>query len=144
MCGSFLFDPLDNVGIIHRQRTVNIIEVRNWVKYHGEIMSMAEFCRRFGVDYERMRSRASGRNDLFAPLPHHEGETMKGKWKTGGSGGYTLEELSEMYSRFRDNEFATDILADLACLKRRSSDVEKLESQIQKYLENQRKEVTGK
>ena len=100
-------------------------------------MTMAEFCRRFGIDYEIMRSRVRGGRDLFAPV----GTTPA---KTSPASGYTLSELSNLYSLFRDDEFALDILADFAGLQRGSSAVVKLERKILKYLEKLRKEVHGK
>ena len=145
MCGSFLCPhPLDNVGIMPRQRTVKIIEVRNWVKYHGEIMSMAEFCRKLNIEYDRLRARITHGYDLFAPLRQIPQDSSPQVDAKSGGKGYTLEELADLYSRFRDDEFVLNILADFSGMPHGSPAVVKLEREIQTYLENQRKEVHGK
>lgn len=102
---------------------------------------MAEFCRRNDIDYERMRSRAANGYKMFKSMPDFDDiPTNAGK---ACDDGYTFSELAEMYSRFRNEEDALDILADFAGLRRGSSAVVRLEQSIQRYLEIKRKEVHG-
>lgn len=139
----FYPNPLDNRVIIPRQRrAVNSINNKYYVMYRGEVMTMADFARLIGVDYARLRRRAIGGSDLFSPMMNAQTEATKKK-EPEKTYGYSLEELAEMYSHFRDTEGALDVLADFACLRRKSSAVVRLEKQIQKYLEEKRKEVQG-
>lgn len=104
-------------------------------------MSLAEFARMFGVDYKRLRERATHGRDMTKPLPGVDGDELFPKSKKVA--GYTLEELAELYSRFRGDEDELGILADFACLPRSSNKVVKLQKVLEKYIEENRKEVLG-
>lgn len=101
---------------------------------------MAEFSRRIGANYEPLRIRASLGRDVFKPIRYSQDNAPP---PSGKDGGYTLEELANLYSLFRSEEDALDILADFSGLRRGSSAVVRLERKIQTYLENLRKEVHG-
>ena len=135
----FYPNPLDKRVIIPRQRMVSKIKNRYFIEYQGEVMKLSEFAKIVGVDYNRLRHRVQRGQNLFDPLP----EVRANINDEESYPGYSLEELAEMYSRFRDEEDALDILADFSCQERRGKGVEKLRQDIEKYLEEKRKEVQG-
>jgi len=131
--------------IICRQRTVsNISTLKNkyWVNYNGTLMTLADFARMIGVRYNTLRGRAQRNEDMFAPLSQTPSE-RRSTARTFSSklGGYTLEELAELYVKFRGSEDELEILADLACMRRHGSSVVKLQRQIEEYLEQKQMEV---
>lgn len=119
---------------------VSKIKNRYFIEYQGVVMKLSEFAKIVGVNYNRLRHRAQRGQDLFDPLPETKASLRDEEEIYCG---YSLEELAEMYSRFRDEEDALDILADFACQERRGKGVEKLRQDIEKYLEEKRKEVQG-
>lgn len=124
---------------------ISTVKNKYWVNYNGTLMTLAEFSRMIGVRYNTLRGRAQRNEDMFSPLSttpvdkHGDARTFSSKL-----GGYTLEELAEMYVRFRGSEDELEILADLACMKRHGSAVVRLKRKIDQYLEEKRKEVHGK
>lgn len=122
-----------------------IDNTKYFVKYKGEVMPLSQFARLIGVNYEMLRKRMAQGRPLdvpaktvaeFAAPPLHK--------DSDDSMGYTMDELAEMYSRFRGTEEALYVLADLACLPRRGKTVRKLKQEIEDYLEQKYKEVHGK
>lgn len=121
---------------------VRKIESRYHIKYKGKVMPLREFADMIGVDYERLRRRlARGCSLESLPLKDEEYDSPEPKREGSGSGMYTLEELADMYSKFRNEEDAQYILADLACLPRRGKAVRRLQTQIENYIEEKRKEI---
>ena len=108
-------------------------------------MSLKDFAELVGADYDRLRDRARHGYNVFKPLPtaHVEPQMPQRKEPTL-TGGYTMEELAELYRRFRGAEDELDILADLSCLKRRSKAVRQLRKQLQEIIEKKYREVKGK
>lgn len=116
-----------------------------YVDYDGKIMPLADFARAIGVRYDTLRCRACRNEDMLAPLSTTPSEQRELARKNATkAGGYTLEELSDLYVRFRGAEDELEILADLACLRRHSSSVVRLKRNIEEYLEQKRMEVQGK
>lgn len=121
-----------------------MIQARYYVDYNGEIITLKEFARRTGVRYSTLQGRAARGADLFSPISQYSEEALHTRHTSYVVGGYTLEELSEMYMRFRGAEDELDILADLACLRRHTSAVVRLKHSIEEYLEHKRMEAQGK
>ena len=150
MCGLFLCPyPLDKPHIIlwYIQRTVTVISntKKYYVDYEGKTMTLADFAREIGVRYDTLRSRACRNENMIAPLSTTPSEQRELLRKTATrAGGYTLEELADMYVRFCGSEDELEILADLACLRRHSSSVVKLKHSIEEYWERKRMEAQGK
>lgn len=119
---------------------VSHIKNKYFVEYRGVVMKLSEFAKLVGVDYNRLRHRVQRGQDPFEPLPEVKAILNENEENYPG---YSFEELAEMYSRFRDEEDAMDILADFSCQSRRGRGVEKLRQDIEKYLEEKRKEVQG-
>ncbi len=106
------------------------------------VMSLADFARLMGVDYNLLRARARREKNVFAPMPKVEKvRTYTPKKTETVDGGYSMAELAELYSRFRGTEEELDVLADFACIPRQSDAVKKLRKEIQKYIEKKYKEV---
>ena len=97
-----------------------------------------------GVRYNSLRARAREGRDLFAPVSQCNEENAVPRSRTNQTGGYTLDELSELYARFRGSEDELVILADLACIPQRGERVKALRETIINHLEQKQKEVYGK
>lgn len=115
-----------------------------YVDYNGEVMTLKEFARRTGVRYSTLQNRALRGAYLFSPISQYSEEALHTQPTSAVVGGYTLEELAEMYMKFRGEEDELEILADLACLRRHSSAVVRLKHSIEEYLEHKRMEAQGK
>lgn len=101
-----------------------------YIRYHDEVMTAGEFARRFGLSYDVLRKRMANGEDITAPFEqrvYREPETTK-------MHGYTMEELAELYVRFRGDEEELQILSDFACVTRKEA--VKLRKQILEYIEN--------
>jgi hypothetical protein len=120
------------------------MENKYYVRYQGVVMTMADFARLCNVDYDTLRKRARTGKDLFSPIREDDKSRFPEKKASKKTHGYSLGELAEMYSRFRGDEEELVILADLACLRRGSKEVVELKKEIEKYLYDKRKEVSGK
>lgn len=81
---------------------------------------------------------------MFLPVSQYAEENSKPRSTENRVGGYTLDELSELYSRFRGSEDELQILADLACIPRRGSRVKLLREDIIRHLERKEMEAKGK
>lgn len=122
---------------------VDINNLKYFIDYHGERMTLREFANRLGVRYDTLRARAVRGKDLFSPITTSYDDVARPRSVSTKDGGYTLEELAELYVKFRNDEDALEILADLACLRRRSSAAVRLQRRIEEYLEQKRKEIQG-
>lgn len=107
-------------------------------------MTLREFARRNGVRYDTLRARAVRGVDLFSPITTSYDDVARPRSVSTKDGGYTLEELAELYVKFRGDEDELEILADLACIKRRGREVKVLRQELIDYLEQKRMEVYGK
>jgi len=82
-----------------------------------------------------------GKN-LFAPMQKaNKAKTYSPRKRETNSGGYTLDELSDLYSRCRGAENELDVLADFACLPHDSLAVKKLRKEIQEHIKQKYQEV---
>ncbi len=101
-----------------------------YIRYHDEVMTAGEFARRFGLNYDVLRKRMANGEDITKPFErrvYREPQTTK-------MHGYSVEELAELYSRFRGDEEELQILSDFACVTRKEA--VKLRKQILEYMEN--------
>ena len=100
-----------------------------YIRYHDEVMTAGEFARRFELSYDVLRKRMANGEDITKPFErrvYREPPTTKMR--------YSMEELAELYSRFRGDEEELQILADFACITRKEA--VKLREQILEYIEN--------
>lgn len=112
------------------------------MKYNGVVMSLADFARLVDVDYHQLRARARMGKNVFAPMQKAEKVRTYTPRKTDTvSGGYSMDELAELYGRFRGTEEELDVLADFACVPRHSAAVKNLREEIQKYIQKKYREV---
>jgi len=121
-----------------------MIQSKYYVNYNGEVISLKEFARRTGVRYSTLQSRAQRGADLFSPISQYTEEKVNTRPVSTLVGGYTLDELAEIYTKFKGDEDELIILADFACLSRKSKAVIELRDQIIERLEQNRMEVKEK
>ena len=92
-------------------------------------MTLAEFCRRIGVDYNVMRRRLRDNRDLFFPISQVKRELKDDRLYKGD----TMEELVELYRGFAGDENELQMIADFACTDRKHAI--RILRQIKKCLE---------
>ena len=120
------------------------MEPKYFVKYQGKTITLRQFCNITGVRYNTLRNRADRGAELFLPVSKYEEENAGPRTMVNRDGGYTLDELSELYCRFRGDEDELEVLADLACIPRRGKRVKLLREDIINHLKKKSEEVYGK
>ena len=121
-----------------------MLNAKYFVKYNGEIITLKQFAKKVGVRYNTLQYRAIKGEDLFSPISQYSEEESVPRRLPTATGGYTLDELAELYTKFRGTEDELKVLADLACISRRGKVVNALRQRIIEYLEQKQKEVQGK
>ena len=80
-------------------------------------MTLGEFCRRIGIDYDVLRGRMRRGAELFSPVSPSKKDIKDDRLIKG----YSLDELVELYRGFAGSEDELQILADFACTNKKQA-----------------------
>lgn len=128
------------------QGVVIFINTVWYIKYQGKVVSLADFAREHELDYQKLRRYAQRGtdlskmrvSDLCSRVPAN-GE------KPDHYGGYTMEDLADLYSRFRGSDGEMDLLSDFSGIpKHRWGALTRLKNSLDLYIEKKRRTVQGK